>query len=318
MVCTSKKGPGPGGILKDRWSGGTDVHDDTGVYDHTHINNLKRQLDDVGAEYDRMVAITNQNPRLVHRDVDVIPLPGGDEYTGWWSKMIMYNSNLRLDDAVLFVDLDMMPGGQFNQLWDIHSDKDIVCRRAAHLDATKPSVFLPAISRPGDHNDHLAWIYNTSLVRFNPAKLAGLYNHYCTMVHNEYPLPELGDELFVSRWLLENEDTIQHDEFPPRLMPSYPSLMSTAARGETYDPNKPPAGKIIKMGPMGLPAGVGGPPQNKQVALMESVPQTDTVNSENNIPWDDLIAVTFGGPWKPWLIAKHDTHIRQRYYGTTE
>jgi hypothetical protein len=262
-------------------------------YNHTHINRMKHQLDAVGAHYDRIVAITNADIRKVHPDIDVIPMPGGTEYFGWWSKMVMYNSNLRLKGEVLFLDLDVMPGGKFNTLWEHNSDDDIVLRRATQLDSRDPSTFLPGVVREGEQYDYLSWIYNTSFQRFNPSKMGALYRWYTWNVYNNMPLTKIGDEHFVAKWLIENSDWIRHSEFDNRMLPHYPGLMHHYVNfGEPYSPTQQ---------------------RGKRVMQMNRWSANHTVSSEPAILWDELAGVMFGGPWKPWLLS-NDSHIQQRYF----
>lgn len=263
-------------------------------YDHTHVNRMKAQLDNVGAEYDRMVVITNADFRKIHPDIDVIPLPGGDEYLGWWSKMYMYNPNLRFGGTVLYIDLDMMPGGRFNDLWTESPHIDAVLRRTPHNDNLKYETFTPGVNRPGAQWEYLAHIYNSSLVRFNPDKLAPLWLWYQKNVREGADLGNKGDELFVAKWLIDQGDQVTHTEFDHRLMPSYPILVMRHEAGmPIYDPVHQ--------------AGV--------VRNLKINTQMNNTNTESIIPWHKLTAVTMGGPWKPWNVAVKDRHIAERYYG---
>ena len=266
-------------------------------YDHTHINRMKAQLDEVGAEYDRMIAITNVDPRLIDTDVEVIQLPTGDEYLGWWSKMYMYNPNMRLEGTVLYIDLDMMPGEQFNTLWTEKPEYDVLCRRACHLDGLKHTLFTPGVNRSGEKWDYLSWIYNTSLIRFRPEKLAALWVWYQYNVQRGWDLGVKGDELFVAKWLIDNSDTVSHTEFDPKYMPSYPSLILRHLSGNaTYDPDN--LAYTLSPG-----------------RRMDMTPSTGIASSEGVIPWHRLSALTMGGAWKPWNVAVKDSHIAERYYG---
>ena len=270
-------------------------------YDHTHINRMKAQLDAVGAEYDKILAITNADIRKIHPDIDVMPMTSGSEYLGWWSKMMMYDANLRLTGDVLFLDLDVMPGGKFNTLWDYNSDDDIVLRRATHLDRRHKDSFLPGVVKHGKQHEHLSWIYNTSFQRFKPEKLGGLHRWYQYNIYNKTPLSAIGDEHFVASWLIENSDAVSHSEFDHRMLPHYPGLMHHYYNfGEPYNPTLTDYGlgnRVMKIDLWD---------QNKHVP-----------NSNEIIPWDDIAAVMLGGNWKPWLLV-NDDDLQQRYWGDSD
>jgi hypothetical protein len=263
-------------------------------YDHTHINRMKAMLDHVGAEYDRFVAITNANIRKIDTSIEVLPLPKGDEYLGWWSKMYMYNPNLRFNGTVMYIDLDMMPGELFNNLWSESPEYDVLCRRAPHKDGMRRENFLPGVNREGEQWDYLSWIYNTSVIRFCPDKMGSLWLWYQHNIQHKLDLGLKGDELFVAKWLIDNSDWVKHGEFDVRYMPSYPNLILRHFSGNPlYDP-------LNKSG------------------IMNPLPihkRTEVTTSENIIPWHRLTAVTMGGAWKPWTIAVNDSHIAERYYG---
>ena len=268
LVCTSITGLSPG----------KEHHKLTHKqYDASHINQMKAQLDLVGAEYDTLIALTDQPREHIHSDITVIPLPEQPHYHYWWSKMYQFASELQLTGSVLYIDLDMMLGERFNELWHCHSDKHIVLRRAPRLDRISTDQFLPGISRPGSHNDHLAHIYNTSVMRYQPTQLTELHTAYCDTVNSSEGLSSWGDELFVCRWLLEN-DHISHTEFPRDLMPTYPSYFVSS---------------------------------HSVFGLMGGEWETVT-DSSSHIDWSSVAAVTFAANCKPWSVAQHDVHIKQR------
>lgn len=190
-----------------------DIQSNNRRYDHTHINCMRTMLLRAGAEYDRLVVITNVDTKLIHPEFDVYPLNSHSMWKGWWSKMSIYDPALGLTGDILYLDLDVIPCAQINRLW--HYEQHSVCmRRALHLDSVN------------SESHHSIQYYNSSVQRFPAGILSELYTSYVNYTA-DIVLPKSidGDERYTSEFLANSN--IPHTEFPKELLPYYPKLIKT-------------------------------------------------------------------------------------------
>jgi hypothetical protein len=188
-----------------------DVQSNNRRYDHTHINCMRTMLNRANAHYDRLVVITNVDPALIHPDFEVFPLSYDSRWKGWWSKMSIYNPQLQLKGSVMYLDLDVIPCAQINQLWQ-YATPGVSMRRALHLEAVQ-------------NISELQHRYNSSVQTFPAGLLDQLYHNYVNSEFNQLnKMPLDGDERYVSEFLVNS--SIPHSELPIQLLPYYPRLVS--------------------------------------------------------------------------------------------
>lgn len=199
-----------------------DIQSKNRRYDHTHINCMRTMLLRAGAEYDRLVVITNVDAKLIHPEFDVYPLNSHSMWKGWWSKMSIYDPALDLSGDILYLDLDVIPCAQINQLW--HYEQHSVCmRRALHLESIASTQFYHHSIKDNTSSTH---IYNSSVQRFSAGQLTELYAQYVDNPPNIKQCHRLdGDERYTSEFLANSN--IPHTEFPKELLPYYPKLIET-------------------------------------------------------------------------------------------
>lgn len=181
-------------------------------YNHTHINIMRNMLNRAGAEYDRLIVLTNEDKSLIHSDFEVIPLEQRSKiWWGWWCKIQMYNKNLNIDGDILYLDLDVIPLKGINRLWE-YAPGEVAMRQAVHLDNIQDidlyKRYTTVIS--SGHK------YNTSIQRFTQEQMHWLYELYTQPGSH---ISQEGDELFVCTNMYKNNKSAA--VFPLEWCPFY-------------------------------------------------------------------------------------------------
>lgn len=199
------------------------------VYNHSHVNSIKCQLDTVHADYDHFVTITDCDASLFDEGIQVIPLPLHSRWQHWWCKLYQFNSELDIQGEVIFVDLDTLIGAQFDQLWSVY--------KTEHSMMIQQYFSLKRIVSDTQFLMHSGERFNSSVMRYTAHEWHSVYDQYVQLTEDPtYTPPGLGDEVFIQQHA--EQHNMQLCRFPTHMTEFYSAyLRNTAWQNDVPKPH---------------------------------------------------------------------------------
>lgn len=137
-------------------------------------------------------------PHRVPNYIKTSPVPL-NYHRGWWSKLALFRANYSHSDIITFVDLDMIPGGRFEELLHLEHDEDFkILNNLDPVDKGKPYRFGSAV-----------YTYRASV------DYSGIWTDYAKLDTSAFA----GDQDFLNYFF--RKERLNYSYFPEDLVASY-------------------------------------------------------------------------------------------------